>query len=700
VNPLALLVQRVLDGISNGSLYGSLALAIALVYRSTGRVNLVQGELATFGTYLSLVLSSPASAALAGSVFAAKVLPGTPWPLWAAIPAAMVASAVIAAVIERTIIRRVPEHASRSAISLSVALTLLVNAATTLFWRQAQRGYRSPFPAGPGDQFVFGEVRFRFTALGTWATLLSVLLLLHLLLFRSRFGLAFRAVSSSRQHSALCGIRVGRVLGGGWALAAALGTLVGCLAAGRLLLTPSMMMRVLVFALVAAIIGGLASPGGALIGGLIVGVGESLAGGYIPHVDSVLAFPLLVLAMVVMLYFRPQGLFGVAVRRAELQVEPSAAGAARAARPPRLTIVRSSRLWRAGRVSGVVLLIAIATVPVFLLPYLEARLLTEVVATALALWGLGLLVGQAGRISLSHATFMGVGAYGMAILAGRFDVPPLAGVLLAGVIGFCAGIVLGLPALRIKGQHLAIVTLALAVIFPSLLNRFKWFTGGEFGPRPVAVPRVPGWLPFDLPSARTFAWLHLIAVTIAVVAAWLLRNLYAGSVGRAIRASAQHEEAAAAMGVPVTRVRTLAFGLGCGLAALGGALIAIQTQAVTAARFDVFHSLALYAMVAVCGASSMAGASLAALAFVGTPWLFTHFDIRIGAAGVPPDAPGGGAYLGWGIALVLVTLVAPDGLVPAIRRLTDNFVAVVEPEHVVELPAIELLDTWAIGGPD
>jgi branched-chain amino acid transport system permease protein len=678
VNALALLIQRVLDGLTNGALYGSLALAIALVYRSTGRVNLVQGALATFGVYLSLLVTSPASAALAGSVTAARLLPGTPWPLWVAIPAAMLVSAVIALVIERVIIRRVPEHATRSAISLSVALVLLVNAATTLFWRPGQRGYRSPFPNGTDDRFLFGEVRLRYTTVGTWATLLLVLALLHLLLLRTRFGLAFRGVSSSRQHSALCGIRVGRVLGGGWALAAALGTLVGCLAASRLLLTPSMMMRVLVFALVAALIGGLASPAGALIGGVIVGVGESLAAGYIPRVDGVLAFPLLVLAMVVMLYFRPHGLFGVPSRQAELQLEPGAARPAGVVRPPRLTIVRSSTLWRAGRFTGAALLIAAAVVPVFLLPYLEARLLTEVVATAVALWGLGLLVGHAGRISLCHATFMGVGAYGMAILAGRFDLPPLAGALLAAVIGFGAGIVLGLPALRIKGQYLAIVTFAIAVVFPALLDRFRWFTGGEFGPPPVDAPQPPGWLPFALPSNRTFVWLHLIVVTVAVVAAWLLHGLYAGAFGRSVRASAQHEEAAAAMGVPVTRVRTLTFGLGCGLAALGGALIALQTQAVTTGRYDVFHSLALYAILAVFGASSMTAASLAAVAFVATPWLFTLLDIRVGAAGVPPDAPGGGAYLLWGIALVVMTVAAPDGLVPAFRRLSGRLVAVVE----------------------
>ena len=180
-----------------------------------------------------------------------------------------------------------------------------------------------------------------------------------------------------------------------------------------------------------------------------------------------------------MLYLRPQGRFGVLIRRAELQVETEHGGA-RGTRPPRLTIVR-----RAGCGAR-----AESAEPRCSSPprscrrsysLLEARLLTEVVATALALWGLGLLVGHAGRISLSHATFMGVGAYGMAILAGRFGVPPLVGALLAAVIGFCAGIALGLPALRIKGQYLAIVTLSLAVVFPSVLNRFAWFTGGEFG---------------------------------------------------------------------------------------------------------------------------------------------------------------------------------------------------------------------------
>ena len=499
--------------------------------------------------------------------------------------------------------------------------------------------------------------------------------LLHALLFRTRFGLAFRAVSSRREHAALCGVRSGRVVSGAWALAAALGTLVGCLAANRLQLSPSMMVRLLVYSLVAATIGGLSSPGGALAGGVIVGVGQSLIGAYVPRVDNVLAFPLVVLVMVAVLYVRPQGLFGTK----QWHDDGRSAAIERTAVAPRWRVHRDDPALRVVRTVALVCVVSVVAIGGFALPYLEARLLTEVVATAIALWGLGLLVGDAGRISLGHGAFMGVGAYATAVLAVRTGMPSLAAAGCAAVVGFGAGVLVGLPALRIRGQHLAMVTFSLAVVFPSLIARFKWFTGGELGPPPTKVPMPPSWL--GLPRERTFAWLHLIVIAVAVVLAWMLRNLRAGSIGRAIRATAQDEQAAATMGVAVTRVRTVTFGLGAALGALGGALVALQTQAVTSARFDVFRSLALYALVVVCGAGSMVGAALAALVFVGLPWLMLEMDWRIGATGVAPDAPGGGAYLVWGLALLIAAVAAPDGVVPGVRRAVGRIVAIVDDER-------------------
>lgn len=669
--------QRMLDGLANGSLYGSLALAITLVYRSTGRVNLAQGELATVGTYFALVLVSPVSPALAGTALAARWLPATPWPSWLAIPAAIAASALLAALLERFVVRRIATRDPRATVSLTVALLLLINATTATWWGVRTRGFPSPFPHKPHDQFIFAGVRLRYTTIGTWLTLLAVLAVLQLLLFRSRFGLAFRAVASDHTNSALCGVRVSRILTGSWALAAALGTLVGCISADRLLLSPMMMTRLLVYALVAASIGGLSSPAGALVGGIVVGVGQSMLGGYAPRVGSVLAFPLVVVAMIIMLYVRPGGLFGAgALRSLRADDAGSTAAAATARRPdvvaPRWRIARTGALWHVGRGAVLAVGIAVAVVPTFLLPYAEARMVTEIVALAIALWGLGFLVGDAGQISLAHATFIGVGAYTTAIVGSRYHVHPFVGVAVAAVIGFGVGGLLALPAIRIRGQYLAMVTFAVAVVFPALLNRFAWLTGGEFGPRPSPLPLGPRWL--GLPADRGFLWTHLVCVAAAVVLGWVVTNLRRSPFGRAVRAGTEHETGALSVGVPVTRVRTLAFATSTALAAIGGGFSAVQSQAVTANRYDVMRSVAMYAMVAVFGAGSLTGATLAAAAFVITPWLFIQFSINLGAQGVMPGDPGGGAYLLWGVALVVMTLALPGGVVPRIKQWSTRFV--------------------------
>ncbi|MFN0030319.1 MAG: branched-chain amino acid ABC transporter permease, partial [Acidimicrobiales bacterium] len=230
----ALFLQRILDGLSNGALYGALALALVVVYQASGRLNLAQGEFATFGTYTSLVLSSPASPALAGSTVAASWLPGSPLPLWLSIVAAMALSAGLAVVVERLIVRRVSMRDVRSAVSVTIALLLGVNAFTRWYWVSRPRGYPTPFPNAPTDYVHLGAARLRYTTIGTWLTLLVLMALLALLLRRTKAGLAFRAVASNPDHARLMGIRSGRVLSGAWAMAAALGTLVGCLVASRL----------------------------------------------------------------------------------------------------------------------------------------------------------------------------------------------------------------------------------------------------------------------------------------------------------------------------------------------------------------------------------------------------------------------------------------------------------------------------------
>jgi branched-chain amino acid transport system permease protein len=291
------------------------ALALVIVYRSTGMLNVAQGELATFSTYLALVLTTPATPVLAGTGLAGALLPGSPWPLWLSVVGAVLLGAGLSAGVERLVVRRVPDRSVFSVISVSVALLLVVNGLSERFWRPIVRGFPAAFPNRPGDYFAAGPARLRYTTIGTWLTLVVLLVVLAVVLKRTKVGLAFRAVSADREVSELMGIRSGRITTLGWALAGAIGALAGCLVAPMVVLEPNMMVRLLIFSLVAATLGGLDSLGGAVVGGFIIGVAQTMIGGYVGFIGSELSLPGALAVMVIVLLTRPTGLFGT--RRVE-----------------------------------------------------------------------------------------------------------------------------------------------------------------------------------------------------------------------------------------------------------------------------------------------------------------------------------------------------------------------------------------------
>jgi branched-chain amino acid transport system permease protein len=548
-------------------------------------------------------------------------------------------------------------------VSVTIGLLLLVNAFDTRIWRPVNRGYPSPFPNAPEDYFRLGSARLRYTTVGTWLTLLALLCVLWLVLRYSRAGLAFRAVSSSRSNSQLMGIRTGRVLTGGWALAAALGTLAGSLLASRLILGPDMMVRLLVYGFAAATIGGLNSLGGALAGGLFVGVSQTMLSGYVHIVSGPLSLPTVLALMVAMLAFRPGGLFGRTGPVAQLD-DPLAINRAAGEVLPRFTLRRGSTAWKALCGLGIAVGAFVAVAPAFLFPVLEARLWTEVLATAVVLWGLGILIGPAGQLSLGHGAFVGLGGYATAIVVTRYGWPPYVGVVLAAIVGFVIGCLLGLPALRIKGQYLAMVTLSFAVVFPMVIARFTWFTGGSGGPRAGESIRPPSWFPH--PADHPSAWLHVLVAAVAAVVLLLTLNILRSPVGRAIRATSQGDLAATTMGVNVVRIRTATFGLAAAFAGVGGGLLAIHTRVVTTEQFDLFRSLALYTAVVLGGAESLLGGAIGAVLLIGVPWLNQKFGWR-----VSPN-------LFYGLLILAVTALCPDGIVPTLRSFLRRIMQVTE----------------------
>jgi branched-chain amino acid transport system permease protein len=305
----ALLLQRIFDALFNSAIYSSLALSLVIVFRSTGMLNFAQGEMATFAGFVGfLLLVGPQPRLMGGGVVG--WIPGVPWPVPAAIIAAVIFGMVAGAVTERTLIRRFERAPEMALVNVTIGLFIALNALMAMWWGTGGRFFPAVFPSGPGDYFGIGGARLRYATVGVWVTLLVLMSLLVLLMQRTKAGLAFRAISINREASELNGIPVGRTLMYGWALAGGLGALAASLSANSVLLEANTMVRVLVFAFAAATLGGLDSPKGAVVGGLIIGLSQTLVPAYVPGIGSQLAVLPAVLVMVIVLLVKPSGLFG------------------------------------------------------------------------------------------------------------------------------------------------------------------------------------------------------------------------------------------------------------------------------------------------------------------------------------------------------------------------------------------------------
>lgn len=286
---------RFLDALANGFIYGAVALALVLIYKATGIINFAQGNMAMFFTFVAWVLAREQS-----------------WPVWLSILTAMALSAAFGAAFERVFIRPFDPSNHLPITMVTIALLSVLDGLAMLIWFADQKAFPSPFPSKLSNKVEIFGARVYFSTLGIWLTVIVTTVLITLLLSKTKIGLAFRAVSSNLESSRLVGINVGRTLQFGWALAAAIGTLSGCLVLsdGKQNLDPSFMGKILVFSFAAATIGGLDSLVGAVIGGILVGQLQTMIGGYVTFIGSDLVLAVTLLLVIVVLLVRPNGLFG------------------------------------------------------------------------------------------------------------------------------------------------------------------------------------------------------------------------------------------------------------------------------------------------------------------------------------------------------------------------------------------------------
>jgi branched-chain amino acid transport system permease protein len=287
--------QQLAAGIRQGAIFAGLALALVIIYRSTRAINFAQGEMATFATFICWSLMNN------GLSF------------WAAFPIVLAIAFVGGVAIERTIIRPVENGPVITVVIVTLGLALLLNGLMSIIWGGGSRPFHGPFSTRTID---LGGVPISVQDIGIVAVSFVLVALLALFFRFTKLGLGLRAAALNRDSSELAGVRVGWMLAFGWGLAAVLGAVAGIMVAPILFLDPNMMQVILLYAFAAAILGGLDSPFGAVVGGLLLGVIITLLGRYVGFVGEALKLPTALLLILIVLLVKPNGLFGrVAVRR-------------------------------------------------------------------------------------------------------------------------------------------------------------------------------------------------------------------------------------------------------------------------------------------------------------------------------------------------------------------------------------------------
>ena len=285
---MELFINQIVSGIANGAIYACMALAVVMIYQAIDHLNFAQGEMAMFSTFTAWQLIQ--------------------WgvPYWAAFVITVILSFIGGIIIERLLFKPLAKAPILTNVAGFIALFSIINSSAGLIWDFTIKQFPSPFGSSP---FLGSELISTHQAGMIGVTL--VLLLLLFLFFRfTRIGLAMRAAALLPESARLVGINTSWMIALGWGMAAAIGSIAGMLIAPVVFLEPNMMVSILLYGFAAAVLGGLTSPFGAVVGGFLVGIVENLAGTYIPGVGNELKLPIALALIVTVLAVKPAGLFG------------------------------------------------------------------------------------------------------------------------------------------------------------------------------------------------------------------------------------------------------------------------------------------------------------------------------------------------------------------------------------------------------
>jgi sulfate-transporting ATPase len=571
--------------------YAIFAIGIVLIYRASRMLNLAHGAMAMVPAYALYEL----------------VRAGI--PTLVAFPIGIAVGAAIGLAVERVFVRRLrPDGATAQTVGTVAALGIMVALAVRI-WGTAGLQAVEIFPRG---RISVGESSLQYGELGLFAVMLVVGAGLFILIQRTDLGLIMRGTAESRLAASLMGINPDRITSLAWAMGGALAALAGILLAAVTSLHPYALSLQVLPAFIAALLGGLGSLPGALVGAAIIG----LVQGLVPLVGSIgklQGAPQLFLAVLAVVVMATRG-------KALVGADDGPTVDGRAGKTAKPTSPGNEESRHRVRVAGLVL----AIVGLVLFPYLpgipssvvaDANLAAVYTIIAVALV---LLTGWVGQISLGHAALVGIGAYTTGQIVESWGIPFPLSLPFAALVAGAFAAVLGAVAVRVRGLYLAVATLVFSWMASEFLFRQPWFIRhGQIKEHPIGSP---GALPFfDFTDRRTF---FLVAAATAAAVVFGAANLRDSKTGRAFFALRGSEMAAASLGIDVVRYKFIAFVTSGAIAGAAGCLIMTNDRIVTPDQFTFNVSLFFVAIAVVGGLTSLPGAIASGVLFAALAEVF------------------------------------------------------------------------------
>jgi branched-chain amino acid transport system permease protein len=619
------LLSQILNGLAIGNVYAMLAIGFVLVFGVANLINFAQGSLFVVGGYLTYTFA---------------VLMGLPLALAATIAVAL--TALLGLVIDRAFLRPLEKGPRIAPLLATLAIAVILDETIHLIWSPDTKPFPSPLARTTwqlGNAYISAvDVLILVVGVGT-------IVALTLFLNRTWIGRAMRATAMDPEAAQQMGVDVSAMRSLTFAIAGLVGGVGGVLVGFYYQsIWPTMGIPLGIKGFTAALLGGISSIPGAIVGGLLLGVFESLASGYLGSIyRNLIAYGLLLLV----LFFRPQGLFGS--RGLDALGGAQAAGGAvpstsLMASPFQTTEPRAftTPLWLGG-----LLVAAAASFPLWAPDTTWVHILGLAFVYAILAVSLTIVSGTAGQISVGHAGIWGVGAYIAAIVTTRYapGLPIELVLLLAGIGGAMAGVLSGFFAARLSGHVIVMATLASGLIFYSIFLVWMPMTRGPMGIFGIPPPSLGILGGMELWQTQQQYWLALAVLAIVL---FLASRLLDSDVGRLWRAVREDRLAAVASGVPAVRYLLMAFGVSGFIAGVSGALYAHYVTAISPNSFLILISFQVLAIVVLGGLGNLTGAVFGAVVLIGVTEALRGFgDYRM---------------VTYGVILLAVILFRPRGL--------------------------------------